>query len=71
VKGCDGLIALVSKNTKAADGQLWEIQCAYDEGVPVMLMWISDERSSLPALLQGKRINLWSWSNLKAFIDSL
>jgi hypothetical protein len=71
VKGCDGLIALISKNTKNADGQLWEIQCAYEEGVPVMLMWINDERPGLPALLKDKRINIWSWPNLETFIDKL
>lgn len=71
VKGCDGMVALVSKNTARADGQLWEIQCAYEEGVPVMLMWINDERPALPRLLQGKLINVWSWDNLKNFIDKL
>jgi hypothetical protein len=71
VKGCDGLIALISKNTKNADGQLWEIQCAYDEGVPVMLMWINDERPALPALIKDKRVNVWSWDNIKAFVDKL
>lgn len=71
VKGCDGVVALISKNTKNADGQLWEIQCAYEEGVPVMLMWINDERPALPALLKDKRINVWSWDNIKTFIDKL
>jgi hypothetical protein len=71
VKGCDGVIALISKNTKNADGELWEIECADDEGVPIMLMWINDERPTLPALLNGKRINIWSWANLKTFIEGL
>jgi hypothetical protein len=71
VKGCDGVVALISKNTKNADGQLWEIQCAYEEGVPKMLMWINDERPALPALLKDNRINVWSWENLKTFIEKL
>jgi hypothetical protein len=71
VKGCDGLVALVSKNTANAAGQLWEIQCADDDGVPVMLMWINDDRPAVPKLLQGRRINIWSWDNLKNFVDSL
>lgn len=71
VKGCDGVIALISKNTANADGELWEIKCAYDEGVPVMLMWINDERPTLPVSLSGKRINVWSWDNLESFIDNL
>ena len=60
VKGCDGVIALISKNTASADGELWEIQCAYEEGIPTMLMWINDNRPLLPALISGKRINVWS-----------
>lgn len=66
VKGCDGVVALISKNTAKADGQLWEIQCAYDEKIPTMLMWINEERSLLPALLKDKRINIWSWDNLES-----
>lgn len=71
VSGCDGVVALISKNTSKADGQLWEIQCAYDEGIPIMLMWINDERPALPALLKDKRVNVWSWANLKSFIEGL
>ena len=71
IKGCDGMVALISKNTAKADGELWEIQCAYDEGVPVMLMWVNDERPTLPALIKDKRINVWSWANLKTFIEKL
>jgi hypothetical protein len=36
-----------------------------------MLMWINDERPTLPALLSGKRVNVWSWDNLESFIDRL
>jgi len=71
VKSCDGVIALISKNTAKADGELWEIKCAYEEEVPIMLMWINDERPTLPASLSGKRINVWSWDNLESFIDRL
>jgi hypothetical protein len=71
IKGCDGMVTLISKNTANADGQIWEIQCAYDEDVPVMLMWVNQDRPTLPALLKGKLINVWSWENLKNFITRL
>jgi nucleoside 2-deoxyribosyltransferase len=71
VKTCDGVIALISKNTRNADGELWEIQCAFEEGIPTMLMWINDERPNVPALISGRRINIWSWPNLKTFVDGL
>ena len=71
IRSSDGVVALVSKNTAKATGQLWEIQCAYDEKKPVMPMWINDERPTVPALLKDKRINVWSWENLKTFINKL
>ncbi len=71
IKGCDGLVALISKNTAKAAGELWEIQCAYDEKIPVMLMWVDANRPSLPALIKDRRINVWSWENLKTFIKNL
>jgi len=36
IKGCAGVIALISKNTKNADGARWEIKCAVDEGVSIL-----------------------------------
>jgi len=71
IKGCDGLIALISKNTASADGELWEIGCSYEEEIPTMLMWINAERPAVPTLISGKRINVWSWDNLVSFIQGL
>tara|TARA_B100001989_G_C24539661_1_gene466737 strand:+ start:326 stop:697 length:372 start_codon:yes stop_codon:yes gene_type:complete len=71
IKGCDGVIGLISKNTPAADGEIFELKCAYEEDVPVMLMYINDDRPVLPAFLKNKRINVWSWANIKAFISKL
>jgi hypothetical protein len=71
IRGCDGVVVLISKNTKNAEGQLWEIRCAYEESIPIMLMWINDERPALPPLLKDRRINVWSWDNLAAFIEKL
>jgi hypothetical protein len=28
IKGCDGVIAIATSNTRNADGQIWEIKCA-------------------------------------------
>jgi len=71
VKGCKGVVALISQHTAHAEGELWEIQCAYEQGIPIMLMWIDDRRPALPVLIKGKRITIWSWDNLKTFIDQL
>src|SRR5688572_10522321 len=47
IKGCDGMIALISKNTAKATGQLWEVSCGREEKVPVRGMYIdSDNKPS-------------------------
>jgi len=50
IKGCDGVIALVSRNTARAAGQLWEVRCARAEGVPVRGIYSSS--TSRPMFLR-------------------
>lgn len=73
IKSCDGVIALISKNTSKAEGARWEIKCAQEEGIPIMPMYVSDTAKSGPLLpeLKGKRIHDWSWKNIDKFILSL
>jgi hypothetical protein len=73
IKGCDGFIALITKRTPQADGQLWEIACGKEEKVPMRGMYVSDNErpSQLPKELEGVRIINWTWDNIKNFIDSL
>lgn len=72
IKGCDGVIGIITNNTAKATGQLWELQCAYDEGIPVLLIYGNDDRpSNLPDPVKGRRINLWAWDNISAFLDKL
>ena len=71
IRSCDGVIGLISKNTPSASGELFELECAYDEYIPVMLMYINDDRPTLPSFLNNKRVNIWSWNNLKSFINNL
>ena len=57
IKGCDGLIAMVSENTPHADGARWKIRCAYEEGVPVLPLYIHDSGvRNLPPELIGRRV---------------
>ena len=73
IKGCDGVIAMVSKNTANAKGQLWELYCAKDEGSRVRGVYTTtdDRPTRLPEELDGVRIVNWSWENIKNFIASL
>lgn len=73
IKGCDGVIGLITHNTPSATGQLWELKCANEEKKPVLLLYgYSDKRpSSIPAEIQGRQINLWTWERISSFVNSL
>jgi hypothetical protein len=73
IKGCDGAIALVSKNTAKATGELWEVKTIKEEGVPIIGVYTStdDRPSSLPAEFSGVTVKAWTWANIKAFLDKL
>ena len=73
IKGCDGMIALVSKNTALADGAIWEVKTAKEEGVPVIAIYttIEDRPATLPSEYTGVKKIAWTWEGIKAFLDSL
>lgn len=73
IKGCDGVIALVSSNTKNATGELWEVKAAKEEGIPVRGMYVTTDNrpSSLPSEFSGVAVMGWTWPNIKAFLDRL
>ena len=68
IKRSHGVIALVSKNSLNSSGQKWEIQCANEEGKPLLGIWCyKEDRTSLA----GVNTKIWTWDNIKNFIDSL
>ncbi|HWY10240.1 MAG TPA: TIR domain-containing protein [Bacteroidia bacterium] len=72
IKRCDGVIALLSKNTHKAGGARWEMQCAREEGVKIIGMHIKkNDKGAIPPELSGKRIIEWSWPNIEKFINNL
>lgn len=73
IKGCDGVVALITPNTPSADGQLWEIKCAYEEGVPVLLIHGHQDKRmrTTPSEIKGRQINVWRWDRISSFIKSL
>ena len=73
IKGCDGFIALISKNTYRADGARWEILCADQEQVPIMGIYCnSDDKPSLiPPEMNKYLIKNWTWDNIYRFIQNL
>lgn len=73
IKGCDGMIALLSKKTEAASGARWEIKCAIEEGIPVIGVHIHQNRSDryVPPELYGQQIIDWTWDGIATFINRL
>lgn len=68
IRRSDGVIVLVSKNSLTSTGQKWEIECAREEGRKIRGFWAySDDRTDLA----GVNTKVWTWDNIKDFIDSL
>lgn len=68
IKRSDGVVVLVSKNSLSSSGQAWEIQCAKEEGKPILGIWcLKDDRTNIV----GVNTKVWSWGNIEDFIDSL
>jgi hypothetical protein len=72
IRKCDGMIALISKNTHKAGGARWEIKCAREEGLKIIGMHIKKkDKGAIPIELKGKKVIIWSWVNLEIFINKL
>lgn len=75
IKGCHGVIGIITLDTPKADGQLWELKCAYEEKIPTLLIHgYSDSSKRLtakPAEISGKSIQTWSVENISAFLKGL
>lgn len=73
IRGCDGMIAIVTANTANASGQLFEIRTAQQEGIPLMPMYATQANRPyvLPPPLQGRRVADWTWANISHFLNSL
>ena len=71
IKGCDGVIALLSRNSLSADGQKWEIRCAREEEVPLIGVYIHSDDTSTPTEMNGVRKIRWTWEGIANFIANL
>lgn len=72
IKGCNGVIALLSSNTMKATGARWEMKCAIEEGISIRGMYVSeDDICAIPTELLNKRVMHWTWPNIANFINSL
>lgn len=68
IRRSDGVIVLVSKNSLSSSGQKWEIECAREEKKKILGIWAyTDDRTNIV----GVNTKVWTWDNIKNFIDSL
>lgn len=68
IRRSDGVIVLVSKNSKSSSGQKWEIECSKEEKKKIKGIWAySDDRTTI----EGVNTVVWSDKNICDFIDSL
>jgi hypothetical protein len=71
IRGSAGIIALISKNTPGASGQVWEIKCAIEEGKPILGIWAYTDDRTRPTLMNSQTIVPWTWDAITKFIDSV
>lgn len=72
IKGCDGVIVLVTKHLKKADGAIWEIKCAKEEKIPIMGVYLDGTKLiDTPDELDGIKKVEWGHDTVKDFVESL
>lgn len=75
VRGCSGAIGIITANTIRADGQLWELRCAFEAKMKILL--IGDDEAcemsakKFPDLLRDENILPWNSSNIAMFLGKL
>jgi hypothetical protein len=72
IKTCDGVIVMLSTHTRAAEGARWEMECANDEGVPMIGVHTDkNNKGAIPTELAGKKVIEWTWDGISIWINSL
>lgn len=68
IRRSHGVIVIVSKNSLTSSGQKWEIECAKEEKKKILGIWgYTDDRTNIV----GVNTKVWTWDNIKDFIDTL
>jgi hypothetical protein len=71
IRGSAGVIALISKNTPNASGEIWEIKTAVEEEKPLLGIWAYSNDRTRPDVMARQTIVPWTWEAITKFIDSL
>ena len=73
IKGCDGVITIITNNTKNADGQIWEMKCAKEEDIPIIGIYGKNSHTniSIPYECGYVRVLNWTWDNITNWLNRL
>lgn len=73
IRGCDGMISIITRNTKKADGQIWEMNCATDEGIPLLAIYGNKDHigATIPNECAHLPVVDWNWEKISAWIKQL
>lgn len=73
IKGCDGMITIITQNTKNASGQIWEMNCAQEEGVSILAIY--GNNNHIGAIIPNEcgyiPIKDWNWEKISKWIKNL
>lgn len=73
IRGCDGMISIITRNTKKADGQIWEMNCAIDEEIPLLAIYGNKDHigATIPNECGYLPVVDWNWEKISAWIKQL
>ncbi len=72
IKRSSVVIQLVGRNTYKAEGAMWEVQCAINEGIPVFGVYIDkNNKGTIPPPLKGFPVIEWTWSGIAQMVNKL
>jgi CTP synthase (UTP-ammonia lyase) len=72
IKGCNGVVVLITEHLKQADGAIWEIKCAKEENIPLIAVYIGNATAAnAPVELNGVNKITWTWAGIASFVNGL
>ena len=73
IRGCDGMISIITRNTKNADGQIWEMNCAKVEGISLLAIYGNNSHigATIPNECGYLPVVDWNWEKISAWIKQL
>ncbi len=72
IKRCHAVIQLVGATTFLADGAIWEVECAKQEGIPAFGVWINrPPRPPIPSCFNRNNMIPWTWDGIAEMIEKV